>query len=29
MKDIEPIDLGLGDQTREFETVTYFAFWSE
>ena len=29
MEDIEPIDLGLGDQSREFETVTHFTFWSE
>ena len=29
MEDIEPIDLGLGDWPREFETVTHFTFWSE
>ena len=26
MEDIEPIDLGLGDRPREFETVTHFTF---
>ena len=29
MKDIEPIDLGLGDRPREFETMSHFTFWSE
>ena len=29
MEDIEPIDLGLGDWPREFETVTHFTLWSE
>ena len=29
MEDIEPIDLGLGDRPREFETVTHFTFRSE
>ena len=29
MEDIEPIELGLGDQPNEFETVTYFTFLLE
>ena len=29
MEDIEPIDLGLGDRPKEFETVTHFTFRSE
>nr|CAN81760.1 hypothetical protein VITISV_000428 [Vitis vinifera] len=29
MEDIEPIDLGLGDRPREFETVTHFTFRSK
>ena len=29
IEDIEPIDLGLGDRPREFETVTHFTFRSE
>ena len=29
MEDIEPIDLGLRDRPREFETMLHFTFWSE
>ena len=28
MEAIEPIDLGLGDWPKEFETMTHFTFWS-
>ena len=29
MEDIEPINLGLGDQPRELETMTHLTFLSE
>ena len=29
MEDVEPIDLGLEDQPKEFEIMTHFTFWSE